>query len=71
MNEKKGHLLIFGNKDKEVSVNTCGSVIKEITEETLLEMNLTSAKTCSKSDINIYGCASVSSNNDLIHNVSF
>ena len=48
MNEEKCHLLIFGNKDKEVSVNICGSVIKESTEETLLGVTLTYAKTSQK-----------------------
>ena len=40
MNEDKRHLLIFGNKDDEVTVNISGSLIKESDEEKLLGVTL-------------------------------
>ena len=40
MNEDKSHLLVFGNKDDEVTVNVSGSRIKESDEEKLLGVTL-------------------------------
>ncbi len=40
MNEDKSHLLVFGNKDGEVTVNISGSLIKESDEEKLLGVTL-------------------------------
>ena len=40
MNEDKSHLLVFGNKDNEVTVNISGSLIKESDEEKLLGVTL-------------------------------
>ena len=37
MNEDKSHLLVFGNKDNEVTANISGSLIKESDEENFLE----------------------------------
>ena len=39
-NEDKSHLLVFGNKDDEVTVNISGSLIKESDEEFLLGVTL-------------------------------
>ena len=40
MNEDKSHLLVFGKKDDEVTVNMSGSLIKESDEEKLLGVTL-------------------------------
>ena len=40
MNEDKSHLLVFGNKYDEVTVNISGSLIKESEEEKLLGVTL-------------------------------
>ena len=40
MNEDKSHLLVFGNKDNEVTVNISGSFIKESDQEKLLGVTL-------------------------------
>ena len=40
MNEDKSHLLVFGNKDNEVTVNISGFLIKENDEEKLLRVTL-------------------------------
>ena len=40
MNEDKSHLLVFGNKDDEVTVNISGSLIKESDDEKLLGVTL-------------------------------
>ena len=39
-NKDKSHLLVFGNKDDEVTVNISGSLIKESDEEKLLGVTL-------------------------------
>ena len=36
MNEDKGHLLVFGSKGEEVSVNISGSLMQESAEKKLL-----------------------------------
>ena len=36
MNEDKGHLLVFGRKENEVTVSISGSLIQECDEEKLL-----------------------------------
>ena len=36
MNENKGHLLVFGRKENEVTVSISGSFIQESDEEKLL-----------------------------------
>ena len=40
MSEDKSHLLVFGNKDNDVTVNISGSLIKESDEEKLLGVTL-------------------------------
>ena len=40
MNEDKSHLLVFGNKDDETTVNISGSLIEESDEEKLLRVSL-------------------------------
>ena len=40
MNEDKSHLLVFGSKGEDVSVNISGSLIQESDEEKLLGLTL-------------------------------
>ena len=40
MNEDKSHLLVFGNKDDDATVNISGSFIEESEEEKLLGVTL-------------------------------
>ena len=40
MNENECHLLIFGNKEEEVTVNISGSLIKERDEKNFLGVKL-------------------------------
>ena len=82
MNEEKSHLLVFGIKDDEATVNISGSLIEESDEEKLLGMTLDKKlifkihvnnickpkAACTGTSVKIYENATIRINSDLFCN---